>query len=216
AMTPAERQAVAEKAGVKPVFAKNLPSANWNRVGASVREKLAGAMDDQATPSAPAIEGRDIGDGWAEFAKESGTISVPRAEMPQIKAEHRGAMVNFLNARGIAHQEETVPAASLKPTQAEFSREKVAKAKAFEGGNRSILVSRDGHVLDGHHQWMASRENGEDVKVIRLDAPIRDLVQAAHDFPSSTTDQESGGATPSSTGPSTSQAVNDFIAGRRA
>lgn len=216
AMTPAERQAVAEKAGVKPVFAKNLPSANWNRVGASVREKLAGAMDDQATPSAPAIEGRDIGDGWAEFAKDSGTISVPRAEMPQIKAEHRGAMVNFLNARGIAHQEETVPAASLKPTQAEFSREKVAKAKAFEGGNRSILVSRDGHVLDGHHQWMASREKGEDVKVIRLDAPIRDLVQAAHDFPSSTTDQASGGATQTTTGPSTSQAVNDFIEGRRA
>jgi hypothetical protein len=47
--------------------------------------------------------------------------------MPQIKAEHRGAMVNFMNARGIAHQEETVPAASLKPTQAEFSREKVKR-----------------------------------------------------------------------------------------
>ncbi|QLI49470.1 hypothetical protein vBPaeMUSP25_31 [Pseudomonas phage vB_PaeM_USP_25] len=238
AMTPAERQAVAEKAGVKPVFAKNLPNAGWDRIGASVRAKLSEAMDPELTASlaeskagaqelaaraaayeaskAPKIEGRDIGDGWAEFAKESGTISVPRAEMPQIKAEHRGAMVNFLNARGIAHQEETVPAASLKPTQAEFSREKVAKAKAFEGGNRSILVSSDGHVLDGHHQWMASREKGEDVKVIRLDAPIRDLVQAAHEFPSSTTDQASGGATQTTTGPSTSQAVNDFIEGRRA
>jgi hypothetical protein len=77
--------------------------------------------------------------------------------MPQIKAEHRGAMVNFMNARGIAHQEETVPAASLKPTQAEFSREKVQKALGYEGGDRSILVSQDGHVLDGHHQWMAAR-----------------------------------------------------------
>ncbi|WP_223198324.1 PLxRFG domain-containing protein [Pseudomonas aeruginosa] len=147
-------------------------------------------------PKAPSIEGKDIGEGWAEFNKESGTVGIPRADMPQIKAEHRGAMVNFLNARGVQHQEETVPADSLKPTQAEFSRDKVAKAKGFEGGNRSILVSRDGHVLDGHHQWMAARDNGEEVKVIRLDAPIRDLVKLAHEFPSSTTDASSGqGAT---------------------
>ncbi len=147
-------------------------------------------------PKAPSIEGKDIGEGWAEFSKESGTVGIPRADMPQIKAEHRGAMVNFLSARGVQHQEETVPADTLKPTQAEFSRDKVAKAKGFEGGNRSILVSRDGHVLDGHHQWMAARDNGEEVKVIRLDAPIRDLVKLAHEFPSSTTDASSGqGAT---------------------
>ncbi|WP_235180417.1 LPD23 domain-containing protein [Pseudomonas aeruginosa] len=147
-------------------------------------------------PKAPSIEGKDIGEGWAEFSKESGTVGIPRADMPQIKAEHRGAMVNFLHARGVQHQEETVPADSLKPTQAEFSRDKVAKAKGFEGGNRSILVSRDGHVLDGHHQWMAARDNGEEVRVIRLDAPIRDLVKLAHEFPSSTTDASSGqGAT---------------------
>ncbi|HGP0016737.1 TPA: PLxRFG domain-containing protein [Pseudomonas aeruginosa] len=147
-------------------------------------------------PKVPSIEGKDIGEGWAEFSKESGTVGIPRADMPQIKVEHRGAMVNFLSARGVQHQEETVPADTLKPTQAEFSRDKVAKAKDFEGGNRSILVSREGNVLDGHHQWMAARDNGEEVRVIRLDAPIRDLVKLAHEFPSSTTDASSGqGAT---------------------
>lgn len=156
-----------------------------------------------AQQAAPQIEGRDRGDGWAEFTPESGTLSVPRADMPQIKAEHRGAMVNFLNARGIAHQEDTVPAASLKPTQAEFSRDKVQQAREFTGGNRSILVSADGHVLDGHHQWMAARDAGEDVKVIRLDAPIRDLVQAAHDFPSSTTNQQSAPAPSKGVAPGT-------------
>lgn len=144
-----------------------------------------------AQPAAPKVEGKDLGNGWAEFTPESGTKSVPRAQMPQIKAEHRGAMVNFMNARGIAHQEETVPAVSLKPTQAEFSREKVKKALGYEGGDRSILVSQDGHVLDGHHQWMAAREQGKDVKTIRLGAPIEQLLEAAHEFPSSST---SGGA----------------------
>lgn len=134
--------------------------------------------------AADPIVGTDIDGNWANFSTASGTLNVPRAEMPQIKAEHRGAMVNFLSARGIAHQEQTVPAESLKPTQTEFSREKVKQAQAFEGGDRSILVSSDGHVLDGHHQWMAKREAGETVKVIRLDAPIRDLLPVVKEFPS--------------------------------
>ena len=142
------------------------------------------------TPKAVPIEGRDIDGDWAEFSPESGTLAVPRAEMPQIKAEHRGAMVNFLNARGVEHEEDTVPAASLKPTQAEFSRQKVEKAKSFEGGDRAILVSEDGHVVDGHHQWMAKRDTGEDVRVIRLKAPVRELLKVVPEFPSATVDDQ--------------------------
>lgn len=174
--------------GVPPIVSKNVPRVEWGKINPALQGKLAEAMGPRA---ASPIEGADLGDGWAAFRPESGTAGVPRAEMPQIKAEHRGAMVNFMNARGVQHREGTVPAASLKPTQAEFSREKVARAKAFDGGSRSILVSADNHVLDGHHQWMAARDKGEDVKVIRLNAPIRDLVGLAHDFPSSTT---AGGA----------------------
>ncbi|QPS09557.1 PLxRFG domain-containing protein [Delftia acidovorans] len=200
-MPAAERQAVAGKAkGLNALAKASSHTRAWADLAPKVREKLAAAMPDAvaapAAPAAPAaraparsVEGRDLGDGWAEFSRDSGSIGVPRAEMPQIRAEHRGAMVNFMNARGIAHQEESVPASSLKPTQAEFSRERVARARGFEGGNRSILVSRDGHVLDGHHQWLAAREAGEDVKVIRLDAPIRELLDAAREFPSSTTSE---------------------------
>lgn len=202
-MPAAERQAVAAKAkGLNALAKASSHTRAWADLAPKVRETLAAAMPDAAAapaaPAAPAaraparsVEGRDLGGGWAEFSRDSGSIGVPRAEMPQIRAEHRGAMVNFMNARGIAHQEESVQASSLKPTQAEFSRERVARARGFEGGNRSILVSRDGHVLDGHHQWLAAREAGDDVKVIRLDAPIRELLDAAREFPSSTT---SGGA----------------------
>lgn len=197
-MPATERQVVAKAAkGLNAPARAGAHTRAWADLAPKVREKLAAAMPDAAAaPAAPAaraparsVEGRDLGDGWAEFSRDSGSIGVPRAEMPQIRAEHRGAMVNFMNARGIAHQEESVHASSLKPTQAEFSRERVARARDFEGGNRSILVSRDGHVLDGHHQWLAAREAGEDVKVIRLDAPIRELLDAAREFPSSTTSE---------------------------
>lgn len=128
---------------------------------------------------------------WQSFPEDSGTLSVPRAEMPQIKAEHRGAMVNFLEARGVTHWEGQVPADTLKPTQAEFSPERVAKAAERTEGDRSILASNDGYVLDGHHQWLAARDKGENVKAIILDAPMRDLLPLAHEFPSSMVDTSS-------------------------
>ncbi len=146
---------------------------------------------------------------WVSFPANSGTLNIPRAEMPQIKAEHRGAMVNFLNARGVAHAEEIIAADQLKPTQAEYSTKKVEAAKAFEGGDRSILISGDGHVLDGHHQWLAKRDAGQDVKVIRLDAPIRQLLDTVAEFPSATVDEASAPA--ASSAPKASAAkVEDF------
>ncbi|MCB1460896.1 MAG: strawberry notch family protein [Nitratireductor sp.] len=121
---------------------------------------------------------------WESFSPESGTIGIPRVDMPQIKAEHRGAMVNFLGGKGVGHTSETVAADTLKPTQAEFSPEKVKKAENFEGGDRSILVSSDNHVVDGHHQWLAKRNAGEPVDIIRLGKPIKELLPIIGEFPS--------------------------------
>lgn len=137
------------------------------------------------------LRGEPIDKEWVRFAPESGTLGVPRAAMPQIAAENRGAMVNFLNARGVSHKEDTVPAADLKPTQAEFSTDKVMKARDFSGGDRAILVSSDGHVIDGHHQWLAKRDAGEDVRVIRLGATAKELLDIVPEFPSATVDEGS-------------------------
>lgn len=142
------------------------------------------------------IKGEMIDQEWQSFTDESGTKKIPRSDMPQIKAENRGAMVNFMNARDIKHEADEVKADTLKPTQQEFSPEKVKKAMSFEGGNRSILVSQDGYVLDGHHQWLAAREKGETVNVIRLDAPIETLVPLAKEMPSTETQESNPTETP--------------------
>lgn len=145
------------------------------------------AREPSATPQRDAIDRViDPMNDWHAFPPDTGTLGVPRADMPQIRAEHRGAMTNFLNARGIEHEQVEVPAESLKPTQAEFSLDKVLKAQQFDGGNRSILVSSDGYVLDGHHQWLAAVDAGEPVKAIRFDAPIAELLQTVKEFPSAT------------------------------
>jgi hypothetical protein len=136
--------------------------------------------------------GEKIDNEYTAFHPDTGTLNVPRADMPQIKQEHRGAFVNYAEARGITHEEDTVPASSLKPTQQEFAPAKVQKFLDNDAGDRAVLVSSDGYVLDGHHQWIAALDKGADVRVIRLNAPIRDLLPIAHDFPSATTSE--GGA----------------------
>ncbi|WP_024602940.1 LPD5 domain-containing protein [Pseudoalteromonas sp. TB41] len=151
-------------------------------------------IEVNAQPTAN-LAGDPINGEWTAFNEQSETKNIPRAEMPQIKAENRGAMVNFMNARDISHEQDEVPASSLKPTQQEFSPAKVKKAMEFEGGNRSILVSSDNHVLDGHHQWLAAREKGEPVKVIRLNAPIEQLVPLAKEMPSTETQDNAGNLT---------------------
>lgn len=152
------------------------------------RQQAGGVADaNVAGPFAADIRGETIDREWTAFTPESGTLNVPRADMPQIKAEDRSAMVQFLKARGIDYTKKSFPAASLKPTQAEFSEAKVQKAKDYEGGNRAILVSSDGYLLDGHHQWLAARDAGEEVRAIQLDAPIRDLLKVVPEMPSATT-----------------------------
>jgi N12 class adenine-specific DNA methylase len=133
------------------------------------------------------IIGDKIDGEWTGFHENSGSIGIPRSEMPQVKAEHRGALVNFLNAKGVSHEQIDIPAKDLKPTQAEFSPAKVEKAKNYTDGDRSILISSDNHVVDGHHQWLAKLHNDEDVKAIRLNAPIKSLINQVSEFPSSET-----------------------------
>ncbi|HCU64535.1 MAG TPA: hypothetical protein DF774_02115 [Rheinheimera sp.] len=163
------------------------------------------SAQSEVVPAAD-VAGQSIDSEWTAFSDDSGTLKIPRAEMPQIKAEHRGAMTQFLKARGVNHEQDSVPATELKPTQAEFSPSKVTKAMGFDGGDRSILVSADGYVLDGHHQWLAKREKGDDVDIIRFAAPISELISLANEFPSSTNESGSTEQPPASVGISVSGA----------
>ncbi len=150
-----------------------------------------GALSEPAN-TAENIEGEKINREWTAFTPESGSLNIPRAEMPQVKAEHRGALTNFLKARGITSKEEMVLPGDLAPTQTEYSPAKVDKARKFTGGDRAILVSSDGHVVDGHHQWMAklTDEPAKPMRVIRLSAPIREVLTNFKEFPSV---EQSGG-----------------------
>lgn len=79
--------------------------------------------------------------GFVQFDKDSGTLGVPRAEMPQVAAEHHGALTNFLNAKGIDHETKEVPADELKPTQAKDATAKKLSPKEKAAAERSRVES---------------------------------------------------------------------------
>ncbi len=155
-----------------------IASGNPTKDAAPVSAKVV-----ESTPEK--VEGPKIGKDWTAFSKESGSLNIPRSEMPQIKSEHRGALVNFLKARDIPAKAVMVRPGQLKPTQAEFSPEKVQSAREYTGSERPILITSDGHVVDGHHQWMAALDDKDTpMPAIRLDAPVDRVLAEMKEFPS--------------------------------
>ncbi len=142
------------------------------------------ASVSESTPES--VEGEKLSKKWTAFSPESGTLGIPRNEMPQIRSEARGALVNFMKARGIEAKAGMINPTKLKPTQAEYSPEKVQAAREYAGSERPILISSDNHVIDGHHQWVAALDDtSTPMPVIRLNAPIDRVLGEIKEFPSS-------------------------------
>lgn len=125
-------------------------------------------------------------DVWMNFCPSTQSLGIPRCEMPQIRNEDREGLMKFLASKGVSSSMEEINPAMLKPTQAEYNPSKVDAAKSHEGDDRPLIVSADGHILDGHHQWMAqTAKKMESVKILRVKSPIRELVSMALSFPKS-------------------------------
>ena len=186
----AERLSAASKPIGLPVrqIVRDLISS----VKAFVFDKTGVVLGDFSAADLKALADRQInravretsGPAYRAFSSDSGTLGIPRADLPQIKTAHRGALVNFLAARGIGHSLEEIDPRTLTPSQAEYAPDKVEKAKQYLGRDRSILVSSDGYIVDGHHQYLARLETSRSVRAIRFDAPFKQLVAAIKEFPS--------------------------------
>lgn len=172
----------------QPAPVKDAYAGKWfgsrEKAQAFLDKKKAGATHEIVQTGKVRFEIKPkVAEGMERFPAESGTLGIPRDQMPQVPTQSHGGLVNHLNAQGIEHETKMVPAAELKPTQAEFSPEKVAQAKEATG-DRAVIVSNDGHIIDGHHQVLAAAEEGKDVKAIVLDAPVDKALEAVKNSPS--------------------------------
>lgn len=131
----------------------------------------------------------EAGKEMVRFPKAAEDLGIPRSQMPQVAAQHRGALVNFLLGKGITHEQETaVDPNSLRPVQNEYSPAKVAAARDYEGGDRAVIVSSDNRIMDGTHQTLAALEQGKPIRVIRFNKTAAELLPIIKEFPSATTE----------------------------
>jgi hypothetical protein len=135
-------------------------------------------------PGIPATHVKKIFDSIRGSLREE--IEVPpigmtlsRDLMPQIDKEK--SFLDYLKKKGITSQPKTIPTKELKSSQSEFDINKIAEIMLGDN-DKKILVSNDGHVLDGHHRWIADHntDGKTDAHVINL--PILELIRIAKEY----------------------------------
>jgi predicted ABC-type ATPase/predicted double-glycine peptidase len=143
----------------------------------------AGDWDESKHPRAK--DGK-FGEGGGTSSEKKGMLS--RAEMPQIRSHDVPEFLNRLRDKGIKVELTMVRVGDLKATQKEINPEKVQAMKgAVKENEKPIIMSEDGHILDGHHRWAGMMEHDPDqrVPVYKVHAPIEKLLEEAHAFPKS-------------------------------
>ena len=102
--------------------------------------------------------------------------------MPQIGPESIKDFQKYLKAHGIGYNMTEMPTGSLKATQSEFDGGKVLELMGVKNKD-PIITSKDDHVLDGHHRWLANHNSGIDTtRACQVDLPILDLVRVAKEY----------------------------------
>ena len=114
------------------------------------------------------------------------TMGIKRTEMPQVATKDYPEFMDYLKDNGAEFKNETVPAKSLKAVQGEFSDQGVEKALRKRKLKKASIVSSDNYIIDGHHRWVAALNTGQDVDIIRVNMPAKELLQLVKDFSKTT------------------------------
>lgn len=122
---------------------------------------------------------------------KSETLSIDRVKMPQVKSADVQDFFRFLKTKGVKTAFKKVDAANLKATQGEFDSGKVEKMIADiasgKAGEKPIIVSKDGYVIDGHHRWLAYANIGKPLPVYEVNTDAMQLIRFMREYPKSFT-----------------------------
>ena len=121
--------------------------------------------------------------------KASDTMGITRDKMPQVKQDDYQEYKTYLKDNGVTLRPEVLDAKDLKPMQSEFSDQGVEKQlrrnkEKGEGMNpKPLLASSDGFIIDGHHRWLAAKNSGFKVNILRANVDAQELLSLTLKFP---------------------------------
>ena len=123
--------------------------------------------------------------------RAKGEAMVQAGADPNSEKTIQQQMLDYLEKNGVKTTEETMPVGKMKATQTEIKAGKVygmadshLKGK-FPNIDGSVVVSSDGHILDGHHRWAAllTIDPGRNMRVKKIDMTMDELLKEAASFP---------------------------------
>lgn len=102
-----------------------------------------------------------------------------RNVMPQI--DNPDDFRGYLQNNKIKSKKRLVDGSDLRSSQLNFDNEKI-EAMMMNPTNKMMVVSNDGHVLDGHHRWIANQKMGRKCLILQTELPILELIKTANDY----------------------------------
>jgi hypothetical protein len=111
------------------------------------------------------------------------SLGLNRIEMPQVRSHYIDDFLDTLTEDNISYGYSIVEAKNLKPTQKEINMDRVNMISEDLVNSKYVIVSSDDYVLDGHHRWKWAEMNDKEIKILRIDLPIRELLDYLKDYP---------------------------------
>jgi predicted kinase len=114
-----------------------------------------------------------------------GNLGIKRVDMPQIRSFKLNDFLAKLREKGIGTKEGAHPVSKLRSTQSEIHAEHVQEIisdpKMRPNLDKTVIVSKDGYLLDGHHRWAALSTIDPDskIKTVSVNLPIKKLLKEA-------------------------------------
>jgi len=105
--------------------------------------------------------------------------TLSRDLMPQIT--NPDDFISHLKDDGVESHRVNLHPDDLKSSQMEFDGKKVRSMMA-KPSKKPIIVSNDGHIMDGHHRWLADKKMNRKVDAHHVDLPILDLITRARTY----------------------------------
>ena len=125
-----------------------------------------------------------ISDVTAVRPTEDSTLGVERKKMPQVKADKYPELFQYLKTKGGDLKKGSIDAKKLLPTQKDFDAEKVKgmMANGIDHDQKPLLVSDDNYIIDGHHRWLAAVNLDEDIPIVKIGFPVKELLDLVRNF----------------------------------
>jgi hypothetical protein len=194
--------------GDRSAAAQYAARVRWGSRGGSTAPQQSAGASNGGTPTqitkeqVPAfIDGLLSGDGsenltdfnvvGTSFFNQHRAGALSRKDMPQVPSTRKEEFLTDIGKKGLTYKHESVNPDSLKPTQRDINgkssaeimqRESSRGADAFSATPaKSIIVSSDGFVMDGHHRWAGAAllnlsGTPTNISIVRVNARQKELI----------------------------------------